>query len=88
MSIEEDKETFRKNVLAEIKSIIEELHELKNFKRELVKKSNKRKPARKSKAKRKTVKRKPARKSKAKRKTVKRKPARKSKAKRKTTRRK
>ena len=69
MSSETDNEVFRTNVLAEIKSIIEELHELKNFKRELAKKSTKRKPARKSKAKRKTVKRKPARKSKAKRKT-------------------
>ena len=87
MSTEPNNEAFRKNVLAEIKSIIEELHELKNYKRALVKKSTKRKPARKSKAKRKTVKRKPARKSKAKRKTVKRKPARKSKAKRKTRRR-
>ena len=72
MSAETDNEKFRTTVLAEIKEIIEELHKLKNIKRSIVKKSSKRKPARKSKAKRKTVKRKPARKSKAKRKTARR----------------
>ena len=76
MSTETDNEAFRKNVLAEIKSIIEELHELKNFKRGMTKKSSKRKTARR------TVKRKTARR------TVKRKTARSgTKAKRKTSRR-
>lgn len=54
MSTETNNEVFRKNVLAEMKSIIEELHELKNFKREMAKKSTKKKPAGKTKAKRKT----------------------------------
>ena len=79
MSAETNNDQFRANVLAEIKNIIEELHELKNFKRQIVKKSTKRKPARrtvkKKTVKRKAAKRKPARRT-VKKKTVKRKPAR------------
>ena len=79
MSTEKNNEAFRKDVLTEIKDIIEELHKLKNIKSNtLLTNLPRANHARKSKAKRKTVKRKPARESKAKRKTVKRKPARKS----------
>jgi len=76
MSDEINNDSFKTEMIAEIKRIQIELNELKNIKRNIIKKSKKRKPARKSAAKKKTVKRKPARKSAAKKKTVKRKPRR------------
>ena len=79
MSSETNNDAFRANVLAEIKSIIAELQELKNFKTKVV-----RKPARRT-TKKKTAKRKPARKT-TKRKAAKRKPARRT-TKRRTSRR-
>ena len=75
-------DSFKAEMIAEIKKIQTELNKLKN-----IKKSIGRKPARKSVVKKKVVKRKPARKSVVKKKVVKRKPARKT-IKRKTTRRK
>ncbi len=74
MSAEKNNDVFIANMLTTIKEIKAELNELKIIKRSIVKKSTKRKPARK-------VKRKPARK-------VKRKPAkRRTKSKRKASRR-
>ena len=76
MLVEMSNETFRANMIAEIKSIQKALNELKTRKRSIAKKSTKRKTARR------TVKRKTARR------TVKRKTARRgTKAKRKTARR-
>jgi len=76
-------DSFRTEMIAEIKRIQSELNELKD-----IKKSMTRKPARKTTAKKKVAKRKPDRKTTAKKKVAKRKPARKtSKPKRKTTRR-
>ena len=80
MSDDISNETFRKNMLDEIKKIQNELIELKNIKK------NTTKSKRKSVAKKKVVKRKPARKSVAKKKVVKRKPARSNKSKRKARR--
>ena len=57
MSTEPNNDAFKAGVLEEIKDIIEELHKLKNIKRNIIKKSTKRNPARKSKAKRKTTRR-------------------------------
>ncbi|WP_297472664.1 hypothetical protein, partial [Nitrosopumilus sp.] len=74
----------QKYIRDEIKAIENEINELKNLKET----KSKRKPARKSIAKKKVVKRKPARKSIAKKKVVKRKPARKSIAKKKVVKRK
>ena len=74
MSDEISHDSFKIEMIAEIKRIQMELNELKNIKRNIIQKSKKSKPARKSAAKKKTVKRKPARKSAAKKKTVKRKP--------------
>ena len=80
---ETNNDSFKAEMIAEIKKIQSELNELKIIKKNIVKKSSKRKTA----AKKKVVKRKPARKTAAKKKVVKRKPARKT-VKRKTTRRK
>ena len=82
MSTETNNDSFVANMLATIKEIQVELNELKIIKRNIVKKSTKRKPARKVKRKpARKVKRKPARK-------VKRKPAkRRTKSKRKASRR-
>jgi len=66
MSDDTSNETFRKNMLDEIKRIQNELIELKNIKENITK------PARKTAAKKKAVKRKPARKTAAKKKAVKR----------------
>jgi hypothetical protein len=74
----------QKYIRDEIKAIEDEINELKNLKET----KSKRKPVRKSAAKKKVVKRKPARKSAAKKKVVKRKPARKSAAKKKVVKRK
>ena len=82
MSDDTSNETFRKNMLDEIKRIQNELIELKNIKENITK------PARKTAAKKKAVKRKPARKTAAKKKAVKRKPARKTAAKKKAVKRK
>jgi len=79
---EVNNDSFKAEIIAEVKRMQSELNELKEIKKNIVKK-----PARKSAAKKKVVKRKPARKSAAKKKGVKRKPARKT-VKRKTTRRK
>ncbi len=70
MSAEISDDSFRANIIAQIKEIQETLNELKTIKRKTVK----RKPAkRRTKAKRKTVKRKPAkRRTKAKRKNSRR----------------
>jgi len=98
MSTETNSDSFVANMLTTIKEIQVELNELKIIKRGIVKKSTKRKPARKVKRKpARKVKRKPARKVKRKsarkvkrksaRKSVKRKSARKIKAKRKASRR-
>jgi len=90
MSTETNSDSFVANMLTTIKEIQVELNELKIIKRGIVKKSTKRKPARKVKRKpARKVKRKPARKVKRKpaRKSVKRKPARRIKAKRKASRR-
>ena len=62
MSVDASNDTFRKNMLDEIKRIQNELIELKNIKENITK------PARKTAAKKKAVKRKPARKTAAKRK--------------------
>jgi len=70
---EANNDSFKAEMIAEIKRIQTELNELKEIKKNIVKK-----PARKSTAKKKVVKRKPARKSTAKKKVVKRKPARKT----------
>ena len=80
MSDDTSNETFRKNMLDEIKKIQNELIELKNIKKNITK--SKRKTA----SKKKVVKRKPARKTASKKKVVKRKPARSNKAKRKARR--
>ena len=79
---ETNNDSFKAKMIVEIKRIQTELNELKEIKKNIVKK-----PARKSAAKKKVVKRKPDRKSAAKKKVVKRKPDRKT-VKRKTTRRK
>ena len=79
---EANNDSFKAEMIAEIKRIQTELNELKEIKKNIVKK-----PSRKSTVKKKVVKRKQARKSTAKKKVVKRKPARKA-VKRKTTRRK
>ena len=65
-------DSFKAEMIAEIKRIQTELNELKDIKKNIGK------SARKSAAKKKVVKRKPARKSAAKKKVVKRKPARKT----------
>jgi hypothetical protein len=92
MSDDTSNETFRKNMLDEIKKIQNELIELKNIKKNITKSKRKtaskkkvvkRKPARKTASKKKVVKRKPARKTASKKKVVKRKPARSNKSKRK-----
>jgi hypothetical protein len=70
---ETNNDSFKAEMIAEIKRIQTELNELKDIKKNIGKK-----PARKSAAKKKVVKRKPARKSAAKKKVVKRKPARKT----------
>ena len=70
MSDEINHDSFKIEMIAEIKRIQMELNELKNIKRNIIQKTKKRQPARKSAAKKKTVKRKSA----AKKKTVKRKP--------------
>jgi len=70
---EVNNDSFKAEIIAEVKRMQSELNELKEIKKNIVKK-----PARKSAAKKKVVKRKPARKSAAKKKVVKRKPARKS----------
>jgi len=54
MSTEINNDVFRSNVLTEIKKIQDELNELKNLNRKIIKKSTKRKPVEK------TAKRKPA----------------------------
>ena len=80
MSTEANNDSFIANLLAEIKEIQGELNELKIMKRSIGRKSTKRKTVRR------TVKRKPARKVKRKpARKVKRKPARRTKAKRKTS---
>ena len=71
---ETNNDSFKAEMIAEIKRIQTELNELKEIKKNIVK----RKPARKSTVKKKVVKRKPARKSTVKKKAVKRKPARKT----------
>ena len=58
-----NKDSFRAEMIAEIKKIQSELNELKTIKKNIVKKSTKRKPARKTTAKKKVVKRKPAKKT-------------------------
>jgi len=79
---ETNNDSFKADILAEIKFIQTELNKLKLIKKNDLKKSPKKKTA----AKKKVVKRKPARKTTAKKKVVKRKPARKnSKPKRKKT---
>ena len=80
---ETNNDSFKAEMIAEIKKIQSELNELKIIKKNIVKKSSKRKTV----VKKKVVKRKPARKTAVKKKVVKRKPARKT-VKRKTTRRK
>ncbi|MFQ5496851.1 MAG: hypothetical protein ACE5DU_03095, partial [Nitrosopumilus sp.] len=74
MSENTNNDSFRTEMITEIKKIQEELNELKNIKQNIVKKSTKRKNT----AKKKVVKRKPARKTATKKKVVKRKPARKT----------
>ena len=61
MSDEINNDSFKTEIIAEIKKNQMELNELKNIKINIVQKSKKRKPARKSAAKKKTVKRKPRR---------------------------
>ena len=61
MSNEINHKSFKTEMIAEIKRIQMELNELKNIKRNIVQKSKKRKPSRKSTVKEKTVKRKPRR---------------------------
>ena len=78
---ETNNDSFKAEMIAEIKRIQTELNELKEIKKNIVKKTS-----RKTVAKKKVVKRKPSRKTVAKKKVVKRKPARKT-TKRKTTRR-
>jgi len=73
MSIENDNDSFKTEMIDEIKKIREELNKLKSIKKNISKKSTKKR----------AVKRKPARKS-VKTKVVKRKPARGNKSKRKT----
>ncbi len=68
MSVETNSQSFKENMIAEIKRIQDELNELKNLKANISKKSIVRKPAkkttkRKTAAKKKTVKRKPAKKT-------------------------
>ena len=80
MSTEANNDSFIANMLATIKEIQAELNELKIMKRSIGRKSTKRKTVRR------TVKRKPARKVKKKpARKVKKKPARRTKAKRKTS---
>ncbi|KFM16624.1 hypothetical protein AAA799P11_01093 [Marine Group I thaumarchaeote SCGC AAA799-P11] len=86
MSVDVNSQSFKEEMIAEIKRIQNELNELKNLKVNISKKSTARKPAkkttkRKTAAKKKTVKRKPAKK------TTKRKTRRVSKSKKKTRRR-
>ena len=74
MSADANNQSFKENMIAEIKRIQEELNELKDLKVNISKKSTTRKPAkkttkRKTAAKKKSVKRKPAKKT-TKRKTV------------------
>ena len=81
-------DSFKAEMIAEIKRIQLELNELKIIKENITKKAAKRKPAKKTVAKKKVAKRKPAKKTVAKKKVAKRKPAKRvSKPKRKTTRR-
>ncbi len=95
MSAEISDDSFRANMIAQIKEIQEALNELKTIKRKVVKKSSKKKTSKrksvKRKSARKSVKKKSARKSvkkKSARKSVKKKSARKgTKSKRKTSRR-
>ena len=61
MSVEATSQSFKEDMIAEIKRIQEELNELKNLKVNISKKST-RKPAKKT-TKKKTVKRKPAKKT-------------------------
>ena len=61
MSSEISNETFRSNILAEIKSIQEELNKLKTVKRKAVKRKPARRTAKRKTVKRKAAKRKPAR---------------------------
>ena len=66
-------DSFKVEMIAEIKRIQLELNELKTIKKNITKKSAKRKPARKTVAKKKVAKRKPAKRgSKPKRKTTRR----------------
>jgi len=70
---EANNDSFRTEMIVEIKKIQSELNELKTIKKNIVKKSTKRKPDRKAVAKKKIVKGKPARKtSKPKRKATRR----------------
>jgi hypothetical protein len=78
---ETNNDSFKAEIIAEVKRMQRELTELKEIKKNIVKKS-----ARKTVVKKKVVKRKPARKTVVKKKVVKRKPARKT-TKRKATRR-
>ncbi|MCV0431605.1 hypothetical protein, partial [Nitrosopumilus sp.] len=71
---ETSNDSFRIEMVAEIKKIQSELNELKAMKRNIAKTPSKRKPAKKTVAKKKAVKRKPAKKTVAKKKAVKRKP--------------
>ncbi|MCJ8307315.1 MAG: hypothetical protein HRU07_09730 [Nitrosopumilus sp.] len=61
MSDEINNDSFKTEMIAEIKRMQMELNELKNIKRNIIEQSKKRKPARKSAAKKKAVKRKPRR---------------------------
>ena len=68
MSVDVNTQSFKEDMIAEIKRIQEELNELKNLKANISKKSTTRKPAkkttkRKTAVKKKTVKRKPAKKT-------------------------
>ena len=78
---ETNNDSFKAEIIAEVKRMQRELTKLKEIKKNIVKKS-----ARKTVVKKKVVKRKPARKTVVKKKVVKRKPARKT-TKRKATRR-
>ncbi len=61
MSDEINNDSFKTEIIAEIKRIQIELNELKNIKRNIIQKSKKGKPSRKSAVKKKAVKRKPKR---------------------------
>jgi len=70
---ETNNDSFRTEMIIEIKKIQSELNKIKTIKKNIVKKSTKRKPSRQTVAKKKIVKRKPARKdSKLKRKATRR----------------